>query len=507
MITSRKICFTLFAYLGLAWIPLLGSSDPADPEDISAETAWEWISTYEYPAVLQALEWFEADLLREPDRPTSLAGVAASLAIGIGLTWDDRLETLERADRLSLQALGREPDRAEIQFARALVEILNLDFRGAEQRGRNALSMPGNPVLARLALGEALIRQGQWIEAEKVFRDTMKENGAGCPLSSGLAVALQEQEKFTDALQASQQAIDAFPDCLAARLTWTSTVHRARRTQSALQGQNQLYDRYPESRNLILLNAGAMYLKAGRCDSALNVYQRVKLGDGARYLKMFHDFGTAFCREQLGFQSEAETGYRNLVEGFPALQGGEYLKQRILYPAYKALAQLLWSIGRTGESILVLERASEEPDVPAGILRHLGDRYQELGLVDSADGAYERAARSGRFEDLYDEGRTIVRWIRSRADNPSGSTLASTDLSPLWDFQRRVDPGDDPGTLLALARALALGQQNRKSLHWLEMAVRAGYRNADILRRDPDFASIRDRKKFQRVLAQIEQDS
>ena len=131
MISSRKVCFTLVACLGLAWIPLLGSSDPADPEDISAETAWEWISTYEYPAVLQALEWFEADLLREPDRPTALAGVAASLAIGIGLTWDDRLETLERADRLSLQALRREPDRAEIQFARALVEILNLDFRGA----------------------------------------------------------------------------------------------------------------------------------------------------------------------------------------------------------------------------------------------------------------------------------------------------------------------------------------------------------------------------------------
>jgi tetratricopeptide (TPR) repeat protein len=222
---------------------------------------------------------------------------------------------------------------------------------------------------------------------------------------------------------------------------------------------------------------------------------------------MFHDFGTAFCREQLGFQSEAETGYRNLLEGFPALQGGEYLKQRILFPAYRALAQLLWSIGSTGESILVLERASEDPDVPAGILRHLGDRYQELGLVDSADGAYERAAHSGRFEDLYDEARTIVRWIRSRADNPSGSTLASADLSPLWDFQRRVDPGDDPGTLLALARALALGQQNRKSLHWLEMAVRAGYRNADILRRDPDFASIRERKKFNRILAQIEQES
>lgn len=492
------IMFFLGAFLYVKPAPCsMATEDPAGMDP------WKLLLRYQFPDVEKARKDFEETLALYPDDPRALAGLAASLAAGLRFSWEKEKNALARAGELSLKALALEPDRIETQFARALVEILQLDFRTAEQRSRAALTLPGPVRAARLGLGSALLHQGRWMEAEEVFRTVLETEPADCAATAGLSDSLQHQDKFQELIEIAEPAIQASHLCFPLHLSRAAATHNAGRAGVAFKQQNALLEKFPESRDIILLNGAAMLLTLGRFQDALRTYQVLELPEGPPYLRLLRDIGISECYRRLNQTTEAKREFRKFIRDFPPTTSGRYLRDRILFPAYISLSRLLKEQGERGAEIALLERGSREADVPADILQVLGKAYSDLGLATNSRETLERAAGSDRFQNLYQQGRILILWLHGERGNREQFYLAQDRFSPIGEFQRRVQEEGSYASYYALARVFALAGRVRSSIQWLERAVEAGFRNTDSLLREPDLEPIRYHRKFRRLLGRI----
>lgn len=487
----------LAAYLCLQPAPSMAAEEPA------GTGPWELLLRFLASDVEKARNAFEETLVLHPDDPLALAGLAATLAVGLRFSWENEINALSRAGEFSLKALALEPDRIETQFARALVETLQLDFQTAEKRSRDALALPGPNRAARLSLGSALLHQGRWKEAEEVFRTILETESTDCAASAGLSDSLQHQERFQESIEMVESAILASPLCFPLHLSRAATTHNAGREAVAFRQQSALLEKFPESKDLILLNGAAMLLTLGRYRGALKTYQVLELPEGPPYFRLLRDIGISECHLRLNQITEAEREFRKLIQDFPPTTSGRYLRNRILFPAYISLSRILKEQGKRGAEIALLERGSGEADVPAGILLLLGKAYADLGLAANSRETLERAARSERFQDLHQQGRILILWLHGERGNRKEFYLAQDRFAPIEEFQRRVKEEGSYASYYALARVFALAGRVRPSIQWLEKAVEAGFRNTDSILREPDLEPIRHHRKFRRLLGRI----
>ena len=162
-----------------------------------------------------------AALIMQMDLVISVDTSVAHLAAGLGVsTWvllshvPDFRWLLEREDspwygsvRLFRQARPRD-----------WPTVLQHVVRACNQRFKKPSPAPEIRPASRMNEANALIREGQWQEAENIFRQEFRTHGSSAKLNNNWGVALQKLRRFDEALDAFDQAMRLDPEYVSPRL-------------------------------------------------------------------------------------------------------------------------------------------------------------------------------------------------------------------------------------------------------------------------------------------------
>ena len=144
-------------------------------------------------------------------------GLATAL-IKVGKA-DELLEFLE-------QAVGWNPDRAEVHHALGLARASLKEWPVAEQCHRRALELRPDFAEAVRDLGHTLIGQGRLDEAVDCYRRTLELSPNAAESWKNLGSGLTWQGKAEEALGCYEQALKLDPDCSECRFDLAATLLR-----------------------------------------------------------------------------------------------------------------------------------------------------------------------------------------------------------------------------------------------------------------------------------------
>lgn len=114
---------------------------------------------------------------------------------------------LAEAERLFDLVLAAEPDHVRARLNRCTSRMLAEDHHAALDDVHHLLDAHPGLDLARLRRGEILMSLGEWVEAEKEFRDVLSRRGSNPHALIQLGAALIAQERLTEAEQPLNEAI------------------------------------------------------------------------------------------------------------------------------------------------------------------------------------------------------------------------------------------------------------------------------------------------------------
>jgi predicted esterase len=206
---------------------------------------------------------------------------------------------------------------------------------------------------------------------------------------------------------------------------------------------------------------------AGRTLAAMNAYARAAA-----------DFrgtdGVAPLEEALAALERSPAGARARREEQARIAGDDAIRERFVH---------VWGEIRSGEA------------VPEARLR------QELGIAELR----ERAARSPGSEEALGAERLLSEiFVQTVFYLPRGYRAEKNWNRAILCAGIAADARpDSPLPRYELAALHALSGRPDRALEELDRAAALGYRDAEALERDPDFAALRSSERFQRLLAKL----
>jgi tetratricopeptide (TPR) repeat protein len=440
----------------------------ADPTLAAAHTGLARSSTYLFtlgidgtPGRLQeALDESEKAIAQAPDDPTAHAARALALAASDRLT-----PALEEASRA--QALG---DRSvEAQVALCVVRRLRRDLDGALEACRRASDILPDSPRTLTALAETLRERGQ----------------------------------YNDAMDLFGQAADLDHESALPQLGGAATLAKAGAFSRAARAYDLVIDGYPFARLRALQGAAGLRVAAGDYEPALGIYQRVELPDDATLPTLLSLYGKGYALLRLDRAPEAEYFLSTLVNRVPADYDGPARGREVLFDAYDDLIRFFEEHRHPERSEALLRDATRRPLAPTRFARRLAARLQRAGKADEGAGLLEKAMlASDPLEDGIEQADSMLALARLRSSNgkrpiASGSPAAEA----LRAVSLRLSKKDAPAAAVyRLARAKALAGDAEGSLACLDRARATGYFPAAQAAADPDFAILRGRPEFKRLL-------
>lgn len=316
----------------------------------------------------------------------------------------------------------------------------------ASKSTQKAIELAPDLPEAQVTLGELLTATGRAAEAIPILKEAVKADGGSIPARLALSSALQRSGDVAGAVEQARRLVELRP---------TSPV-----------AVNRL---------------GICCFMASRYEDAASAFRKAIALD-PDVPRAHLNLGAALLR--LGRFDEARSALEETIRVEPVPQ------------AYSNLGVAQYLLGRYAEAASSFQRAVELAPNDHRWHVYLGDALSQLP---------ERAADARRaYQDALPLVRAALSVDPSDAVNVVllGRCLARTgDPSGAWREIRRgvaLAPEDEDVIETAAAAAMLVGRQT-EALEWLEKAVARGYGTVEI-ERDPDFAPLRGKAAFQKLL-------
>lgn len=286
--------------------------------------------------------------------------------------------------------LGDTDPNTQIKLCRALT--LKGDRAAAEEAVEESLRL--DPSRKRLTEAFELEKTGRKKEAEKIYRDILKndsENVDALRLLAGLATS---QNEHRDAEILLKRALELTPDFGRAMADLIANQVEQEKIDEALEYGARLTRIGADNPDSYLLMGNA-YSAAGRYEDAINAYKKA-LGLAAEHPGALS--GLAHNLKTVGKQEEAIAIYRKCIAANP------YFTE-----AYWSLANLK-TFRFTDEEVRSMEKLLQEPNIPDNAQVHLcnalGFQYEYQQEYDQAFAHFEKGNTTKRKLEYYDAVET-----------------------------------------------------------------------------------------------------
>ncbi len=301
---------------------------------------------------------------------------------------DEAVETLKNATRLDPQA-----EMAFFYLGRALSTIGN----GEEADAAFEASFALNPQRRKLALAAEHHKQGRHDEAERLYRELLKDSPENVDAMRLLAGILTNKSETEESEALLQRAISLAPDYALALLDLGQIYHEQHRYGEALDCFQRACRLQPTAAKPHYLLASTL-APVGRTEDSLASYRR------ALELQPKHAgalLGTGHTLKTLGHQQEAIQAYRQCIRLRP--ENGE---------SYWSLANLK-TYQLTDNDIEAINSALRREDdlteqSAVNFLFALAKAHEDAGDFDTAWHYYSRGNAKQRMLEHYDPVQTEV---------------------------------------------------------------------------------------------------
>jgi predicted Zn-dependent protease len=395
-----------------------------------------------------------------PDDPAAHAARALALAASDRLT--PALDEATRAASLGDRSL-------EAQVALCVVRRLRRDLDGALEACRRASALAPDAPRTLIALAETLRERGD----------------------------------FDGAMEMFGQAADLDHESAVAQLGGAATLARAGSYAMAARAYDLVIDRYPFARLRAFQGAAGLRVAAGDYEPALGIYERVELPADGTLPTLLSLYGKGYALLKLDRAAEAEYFLSTLVSRVPKDYDGPARGREILFLAYDDLIRFFEEHKHADRASTLLKEAAGRPLAPTHFARRLAADLEHAGKADDGARLLEKSVlASDPLEDSIEQADSLLLLARLRSANgrkaiPPGSSAAEA----LRTVSDRLSKKDAPAAAVyRLARAKALAGDAEGSLACLDRAHATGYFPASQAAADPDFAILRGRPEFKRLL-------
>lgn len=356
------------------------------------------------------------------------------------------------------------PDHPYAAFNEGLCQLRLKQWQAASEALQRAVVLTPSHAEAWHLLGTSLLHLERHAEAASAFGQCLSLRPGYVPAVCGKAAALQLQGKPAEALALYLPLVEAAPE-------------REEILMNALGAALDAAD-WPQVRRLALrvaaVSPGSLPAKEALAHADLSEQKWEDALAGFRELSALAPaflepwYHTGVCLFRLGRYAEAAEAFQS------ALQiDSRHVESRL------ALAESLHRAGRSGEALTALESIAESRDVPAAVWLRMGLLRAEIGQLEEALQALDKARHSGASEtdpDLIELQAAAAALLQDRGDfaraadlyrmalsvrgrDPVllfnyGSTLASLERMPeaqaAWKQALELDPGLAPALIEAL---------------------------------------------------------
>ena len=247
--------------------PLVTSeTDDLEAYQLYLQGRYHWFSR-SAEGLRQAIRFFERALGKDHRYARAHAGLAQTYAMVATYGFAPPRPTLAKAMAAGQQALAVDPDRAEVQAALGLVQMVRFDWRGSEAAFRHALELDPRDAQARGWLAWLLASLGRTEEA--IAEAAAAE--ARDPLAPYVHVLGATTSYFTRqfdrGIVSAQQALELDPGSVSGLFMLGANYHGAGRRAEAIE----VYERASRATGRAALFAGMLarqYGLAGRTGEA-----------------------------------------------------------------------------------------------------------------------------------------------------------------------------------------------------------------------------------------------
>jgi tetratricopeptide (TPR) repeat protein len=171
-------------------------------------------------------------------QPLNIRLIPEALQISASYQQTNQLSKAEQGYR---QILSAQPQHPEALYNLGVVLQHQGDYQAAEECFRSLLQLQPNDVRAWFSLGNLYQIQEQLLEAEKVYRQALmlqpQSSHISFALYHNLGYALQQQNKWDDAIACYQTARELKPNSIEAEVIWANALY----TQGTLPPEQQAH--------------------------------------------------------------------------------------------------------------------------------------------------------------------------------------------------------------------------------------------------------------------------
>lgn len=243
--------------------------------------------------------------------------------------------------------------------------------------------------------GNALLKEGQIAEAERMYRKAISLNPSYMPAYYNLGGALRMQRRFEEALTAYETALSLSPNDFEIYMNKGATLIELGRPADALQAFSRAHELMPTAAEA-LVNMGLACERQHQMEKTNSTGSSSKHGPGEDSL----DAAARYYVEAIAINPSMAVAHSNLgavlqAQGkFDAAE--ESLKRAIelnqdFADAQNNLGNTLQSRGRMEEAVACFQRAIELNPEYADAYYNLGNAYWDLKLPDDAETNYRKA--------------------------------------------------------------------------------------------------------------------
>ena len=308
------------------------------------------------------------------------------------------------------EILVRAPRNPEALTLRGIAALMNGAAADAARDFRNALAVAPHDGTALEYLGLALLNLGDFAEAENILRRASTLFGAPASVWMRLGLAIFHQGRASDAIASLRQALQLAPgqpDCLLSLGQALAAAGDTSGAASQFRAALQAAPDHPDA----LFNLGVLDLAADNLVAARRRFESVLARDHRHADAIVN---LAIVLERLQQPADAIQLLEKALAIAPShphahanigrlhLQAAHHAKARrhfeaalaalpALPAALEGLSALARAQGRYGEAVQRLRELTRTESAPAVTWAALGDSLLQIGELDAAEAAAERA--------------------------------------------------------------------------------------------------------------------
>ncbi len=339
-------------------------------------------------------------------------------------------------------------------------------WKDSETLLRHALSVTVDNVTAHNNLGMVLFEKGEVKDAIAHYQEAIRINPyyIKAYINIGEAYAKQKDMKSADAYYMAALAKDFSNAGLHA--AYGGFLDNSGRTRDAILHFRRALELDPASVE-ICANFGNVMLKTGNYEEAVRFYmQALKLDPGNPVV--YNNIGTAFIHG--GNMKRAVESYQRAVELDPGFE-----------EALQNLANARTNQARYGEIVSGLQASIQAEPTNPTLYARLGDVYHKLGEHENALKNYQKAL------DIQPHHIPAMYGISLIYSSEKEYAKALEYLERI----KRLQP-DKPEVYYNIACIYARQDVADDATRWLRQAIEKGFKDMDLIRKDPDLENIRN---------------